>query len=275
MRDINLWLITNKPDIAKFAISHGVDKIFVDLELIGKLERQGHLDTVISHHTINDVKEVRNIIPKGRLLVRSNPIHPKIREEINRIIDSGADIVMLPMWKTMQDIEVFLNCIAGRTKVCLLAETPESLILLPSLCKIKEIDEFHIGLNDLRLALNKKFMFETLADGLIEKATQCLRDDNKTFGIGGLARIGEGLVPPEIILGEHVRLGSSAAILSRTFHRNAQSLDILKKEVDLPKEINMLKGVYRNFQKKSLKELDENRILFRKLVKSVVQSDER
>ena len=275
MRDISLWLITNKSDIAKFAIANGVDRIFVDLELIGKLERQGHLDTVISHHTIKDVKGVRDAIPKGKLLVRSNPIHSKIKEEINQIIDTGADIVMLPMWKTTQEIEVFLNCIAGRAKVCLLAETPEGLIILPSLCKIKGIDEFHIGLNDLHLALNKKFMFETLADGLIEKSTQCLRDNNKTFGIGGVARIGEGLVPPEIILGEHVRLGSSAAILSRTFHRNAQSLEILKKEMDLPKEVSKIKEVYRNFQKKSLEELKANQILFRKLVESVVQSDER
>ena len=36
MRDISLWLITNKSDIAKFAIANGVDRIFVDLELIGK-----------------------------------------------------------------------------------------------------------------------------------------------------------------------------------------------------------------------------------------------
>lgn len=275
MKDISLWLITNKPDVARFAISNGVDRIFVDLELVGKLERQGHLSTVISYHTTDDVKRVRSAIPEGELLVRSNPVYPKMREEINRIIDAGADIVMLPMWKTMQDVEIFLNCVAGRARICLLAETPESLTLLPILCKIKEIDEFHIGLNDLHLALNKKFMFETLADGLIEKATQCLRDNDKTFGIGGLARIKEGLIPSEIILGEHVRLGSSAAILSRTFHRNAQSLDVLKKEMDFPKEVSMIKEVYRNFQKKSLKELDENQILFRKLVESVAQSNEK
>ena len=37
------------------------------------------------------------------------------------------------------------------------------------------------------------------------------------FGFGGIARIGDGLLPAEKILAEHVRLGSSSVILSRTF----------------------------------------------------------
>ena len=36
------------------------------------------------------------------------------------------------------------------------------------------------------------------------------------------------LLSPEFILGEHVRLGSSVAILSRAFHNNADSVDKLK-----------------------------------------------
>lgn len=37
------------------------------------------------------------------------------------------------------------------------------------------------------------------------------------FGFGGIARIGEGDLPSDYILGEHVRLGSTSVILSRTF----------------------------------------------------------
>lgn len=36
--------ITNRPEIAAIADSNGVDRIFLDLELIGKEERQGHLE---------------------------------------------------------------------------------------------------------------------------------------------------------------------------------------------------------------------------------------
>ena len=43
------------------------------------------------------------------------------------------------------------------------------------------------------------------------------------FGFGGIARIGEGQLPGELVLGEHLRLGSSSVILSRTFHRGVIS----------------------------------------------------
>ena len=38
--------ITNDENVAKIADTHGVDRIFVDLEQIGKQERQGGMDTV-------------------------------------------------------------------------------------------------------------------------------------------------------------------------------------------------------------------------------------
>ncbi|WP_214834823.1 hypothetical protein [Exiguobacterium sp. E4787] len=44
---LKLMYITNEPNIALLAEQNGVDWVFVDLELNGKEERQGHLDTVI------------------------------------------------------------------------------------------------------------------------------------------------------------------------------------------------------------------------------------
>ncbi len=37
------------------------------------------------------------------------------------------------------------------------------------------------------------------------------------YGFGGIARLGDGLLPAEKIIMEHYRLGSTRAILSRTF----------------------------------------------------------
>ena len=45
---LKLMYITNRTDVAKVAQSCGVDRIFVDMEYIGKEERQGGLDTVKS-----------------------------------------------------------------------------------------------------------------------------------------------------------------------------------------------------------------------------------
>ena len=57
---LKLMYITDQPEIAQIAESAGVDRIFVDLEYIGKSDRQGGLDTVQSHHTIDDVKKIKN-----------------------------------------------------------------------------------------------------------------------------------------------------------------------------------------------------------------------
>lgn len=56
---LKLMYITNQPEIAQIAESAGVDRIFADLEYIGKSDRQGGMDTVQSRHTIDDVKKSR------------------------------------------------------------------------------------------------------------------------------------------------------------------------------------------------------------------------
>ena len=57
---LKLMYITNRPEIAQIAESAGVDRIFVDMEFIGKDIRQGGMDTVQSHHTIEDIKNISN-----------------------------------------------------------------------------------------------------------------------------------------------------------------------------------------------------------------------
>ena len=72
---LKLMYITNHPEIAKIAENAGVDRIFIDLEQIGKAERQGGMDTVQSLHSLDDIKKVKSVLLKTELLVRSNPIH--------------------------------------------------------------------------------------------------------------------------------------------------------------------------------------------------------
>lgn len=49
---LNLMYITNDPAVARIAEDSGVDRIWVDMEFIGKSARQGGMDTVQLHHTI-------------------------------------------------------------------------------------------------------------------------------------------------------------------------------------------------------------------------------
>jgi citrate lyase beta subunit len=137
--------ITNRPAVARIVENAGVDRIFVDMEYIGKDKRQAGLDTVKSCHTISDILAVKSVVEKAEVLVRINPIHdrteeyPSSEDEINQAIEAGANIIMLPMFKTMEEIDLFLNYIHGRCKTMLLVETPEAVNLInePLRCFMK------------------------------------------------------------------------------------------------------------------------------------------
>lgn len=220
---LKLMYITNRPDVARIAERNDVDRIFVDMEYIGKAERQGRMDTVQNHHTVEDVKNVRAAISKADLLVRVNPIHDasdeycSSEEEINAVIEAGADIVMLPYFKTIEEVHRFLGIVGGRVKTMLLLETKEAAAILDVILTMQGIDEIHIGLNDLMISRGKKFLFESLADGTVDRLCRKMEIAGKFYGFGGIASLGRGMVPAELIIKEHYRLGSKMVILSRSF----------------------------------------------------------
>lgn len=222
---LSLMYITNNPQVASIAQETGVDRIFVDMEYIGKEDRQAGMNTVKSHHTYQDIENISTITENGssNLLVRVNPIHDATKdycsseEEIRTAITCGADIIMLPMFRTCYDVERLAKCVDGKAKVMLLLETKEAVENLDEIISFGGFDELHIGLNDLHLAYGRKFMFELLIDGTVDGLAKKLSMNNVRFGFGGIARIGHGALPAEFIIMEHYRLGSQAAILSRSF----------------------------------------------------------
>lgn len=220
---LKLMYITNRTDIALIAQKAGVDRIFVDLEYIGKTDRQGGMDTVQSKHTLEDVKNIAQVLTTSELLVRINPIHEETNEylgsqkEINKAIENGADILMLPYFKSAQEVRKFVSFVNKRVKTMLLVETIQAVECLDEILSIDGIDSIHIGLNDLSLGYGKQFMFELLTDGTVEKLCSKFREKNIPYGFGGIASLGKGTIPAEMIIKEHYRLGSVCAILSRSF----------------------------------------------------------
>lgn len=238
------YFITNSIDIAQFVAENGADRIFVDLEMLGKVERQGHLNTVISRHSLSDVVQVRAVVPAGRLMVRINPINENSVDEIDQVITAGADVVMLPMFRSPREVELFVRAVGGRARTSLLVETIGAMESLHESVRVRGVDEVHIGLNDLHLELGRRFMFEPLAEGLVDRMAGILNDAFIPFGIGGVARVGEGLLPAELLLAEHARLGSTAAILSRSFHRQAGSVAEIRSQMDFGTEVHKLRRAY-------------------------------
>lgn len=275
---LKLMYITNRPDVAKVAETAGVDRIFVDMEYIGKDERQSGLDTVKSHHTVEDVRRVREAVSTAELLVRINPIHDKIgsfpgsKSEIDAAIGAGADILMLPMFKSVEEVERFRDYVGGRAKTMLLLETPEAAALIDQIVEVKGVDSFHIGLNDLHLAMHRQFMFELLADGTVDRLCGYMKRSGKEFGFGGIARIGYGILPAEYIIREHYRIGSTQAILSRTFCNVDKLRDIEEIAVLFKDEMVRIRDMERQAVAMEPSQFETNRIKIKLLVAQIVNN---
>lgn len=264
-------MILSDPEIARYICRDKGVTPMVDLERLGKAERQGHLGTWKSQQDIEDVSRIRGVVGDAELLVRIDPFHDGTKAQLDEVIARGADAVMLPMFHDIDTLARFLDLLGDRAEPVPLFETARSVAALPDMVKQLGLRRLHIGLNDLHLDLGDVFLFEPLANGYLEEPCAALRNAGVRFGIGGLARAREGIVSPEFLLGEHVRLGSTAAILSQTFHRNPENLAELKKSIDFPEEMARLRAIYQRFLAMDAEGLEHNRVATRDRVFDVAQ----
>ncbi len=212
-------LFTADPELAARADAAGVERIGVDLEHLGKHERQRGLNTWISDHTRDDLQLLRTSVRRATLFARTNPVHPGLASEIEDYLTLGARALMLPMFRTRREAATFADLIAGRATVVLLVETPAAAAELHDIVTIPGIDEIHIGLNDLRLAMGLRTHFAVLASDLMDGLAKTVLDAGLPLGIGGVGRVGDDHLPvrPDLVYAQLCRLGATRALISRAF----------------------------------------------------------
>ena len=261
---LKLMYITNRVEVAKIVEASGVDWIFVDLEIRGKAERQGCRDAVLSCHSLADVHKIREALTGAELLVRINPPYEDTAAEVEQVIAAGADIVMLPYFKTGKEVEDFVRCVNKKAETCLLLETPEAVEDIDSILSVPGIDYIHIGLNDLHLAYKMHFMFELLADGTVEKLCKKIGEKGIPYGFGGIARVGELIPPAENIISEHYRLGSNMVILSRSFCNTGLITDEKQIAAIFSSGVKEIRDCEAELQNKDSGYFEQNRIYVQK-----------
>ena len=267
---LELIYITNNPAVARIAEENGVDRIMVDLETLGKEERQKHLNSVKSYHSIDDIQAVAEALDKAEMLVRINPWHEHSVVEIEKSISAGAQSIMLPMWKSEAEVDMFLRTVNKRVRTTLLLETKEAVACLDTVLEHPLLDDIHIGLNDLHLSYGLTFMFELLSNGTVEKLCRKCRDKGVKYGFGGIAKLRKGLVPAENVIMEHYRLGSSGAILSRTFC-NAEEIGDLDMVAKVFREqMGLVRDFEASLAQKSESDFLENQTVVSRYVKDAV-----
>lgn len=264
---MKLMLVTSDiPNICE-AQEAGVDRIFFDLEYINKSERQRGRNTLILHNDIEELPKIREATGTAELLVRVNALYPHSKAEIDKSIEYGADIIMLPMVIDAEDVKMLVNYVGGRAKVMPMIETAQALARIDDILDVDGIDEIYIGLNDLHISMGLTFMFEVLSGGLVEYAANKIKARGIKFGFGGMAKIGEGILPAEAILAEHYRLGSNSVILSRTFRNEVGDN---KEKVDLVAEVKKIRDKENEIALWSDAEFENNRLFVKEKVSEVV-----
>ena len=223
-----LTLLTDDPALAAKADRAGVDRIGLDLERLGKAERQAGEDVRLSEHRIADLAVVGGAIRSAALFARLNPVHDGTRQEVETALALGAKVLMLPYFRGAREVETFTMAVARRAQVIILVETAPALTRIRDILAVPGIDEVMAGLNDLRLALGVRSHFEVLASPLIDMLAAETHRAGLAFSVGGVSRPDDALpLPPDLVLAQYPRLQATGAWLSRSLLRG------LPPEIDL------------------------------------------
>lgn len=270
---LKLMYITNSPEVASIADGAGVDRIFIDLEQYGKEKRQKNWDSVKSKHSISDIPKVKSAVKNAQIFVRTDPIFDGFFDELEGVLACEPDVVMLPYFKTVREVETFIKAVDGRATTSLLLETGEAAEQIDDIISVGGIDEIHIGLNDLSHSYGKKFLFEELADGTVDRLVERFKADGiKNYGFGGIASLGSGLLPAEMIIPEHYRLGSNCAILSRAFCDVSKVGDIDEIRRIFGEGVSAIRDYEKKCAAMSEQELSENSAALKQRVEEIVSN---
>ncbi len=225
---MDLFVFSVQPAFVTDVVAAGAAGVVVDWERRGKLRRQAGHDTQINADTADDLARVRAATP-GRVLCRLNAVGPWTAGEVEEAVTRGADEVLLPMVRTVDEVDRALDLARGRIGVGILVETVEAVVRAPQLLA-RPLSRAYVGLNDLRIARRSTQLFAPLVDGTVDAVRRAA--GALPFGVAGLTVVDGGApVPCRLLAHELVRLDASFTFLRRSFLADVQGRD-LRTELD-------------------------------------------
>lgn len=229
VRGFTFTLWTNDPRLAARADAAGVDRVGVDLETLGKRERQAGRGTWISEHRVEELPALAGALRRSSLFARTDPLNPGSATQVERLLELGVEVLMLPMFRRAEEVAEYAALVGRRAHLVLLLETREALADLDAIVTVPGVDELHVGINDMALALGLGNRFEVIVGEAIERVAVATRSAGIPFGFGGLGRVGDSRLPiaPDLIYAQYARLGATAALVSRAFlEPDADAVDL-------------------------------------------------
>jgi hypothetical protein len=198
----------------------GVDALIVDLENKGKGARQVGFDTEINTHNLFDLETVKDKT-NAHVMCRINGPNPDMKLEIADVLSAGADEIIVPMIRNIDQACAAVDCVSGDAKITLMVETQEALSFVPALSALP-IDRIYIGLNDLQISRGTVSIFSSLIDGSLDKVRSGVK--GVQFGFGGLTLRGMGdPLPVSHFVADLARLRAEFTFLRRSFYRDVRT----------------------------------------------------
>jgi hypothetical protein len=220
---LDLVLFETAHEEAAAALAAGVDGLIVDLEQSGKHRRQEGADTEINGHQPRDLDLARELGARLRFCRVEGPGQWEA-SQVDEVIARGATHILLPMVRTVDEVQVLLDQVAGRVAVGILVETEEAVRQVEVLARLPLFGVF-VGLNDLAIERRSKDLFTPLVDGTVERVREAF--ENRQLGFAGVTVLDGGApVPARLLLAEMARLGASFAFLRRSFRRDIAGRDL-------------------------------------------------
>ena len=214
---LTLW--TDDPERARAADAAGVDRIGLDLERLGKRERQADPSLWQTTHSEEALPAIGASLTSATLFARTNPPHSGWAEEAERLIAAGAEVLMLPAFHSAVQVEAALDVVGDRALLVPLIETAEALAEVRAIASIATLQEVHLGLNDLAIAMRLANRFAVLTRPDVEEATHALASAGLRVGVGGIGRALDESLPirADLIYAQYPRLRASGALIARSF----------------------------------------------------------
>jgi 2-keto-3-deoxy-L-rhamnonate aldolase RhmA len=177
---LTLW--TDDAGLARRADTAGIDRIGVDLERLGKAERQRGRGTWISQHRLESLALLAPELRRAAPFARVDPPNPGTARQVEGVIAGGARVVMFPMVSEAREAELCVEAVAGRAVVVLLVESGTAIDNLDELAAVEGVDELHLGINDLSLSLGLANRWQVLAGDIAASAGERVRAAGRRFG---------------------------------------------------------------------------------------------
>ncbi|NNE72952.1 MAG: aldolase [Acidimicrobiales bacterium] len=193
----------------------GIDAVVVDLERRGKSRRQAGADTHITAHTLADLEQIRRTTPVP-IVCRIDAIGSETELQVKHVVAAGADQILVPMVRTVAEVQHVVDVVAGEATVAVMIETVEAVGLVGAFATLP-VERFYVGLNDLWIDRAGRNRFRPFVDGTLD--TILATAGSRPVGVAGLTHpaLGEPL-PCHHLVNELVRLGCDYTFLRRSFY---------------------------------------------------------